>query len=375
MNAFNTNAVKALGLSSALIFCPVQAIEIYQQGEGDQQTTVSVGGYVKMDIRHVNGDIAYQDYWVANYPGGEPTETAHTGFNIRESRVNLKVDYGDITGFVEIDFYGGGGNEIISNSSNPRLRHMYFTYKNWLAGQAWSTFMPVHAMPETLDFGGPFVGEVFMRAVIVKYTYDNWEFSLENPETWGDGDIGTPSSAVGLSGDQADSDETLPDFITRYRFHGDWGFVSIAGLLRQVDEGGIDETAAAINVAGKITTVGKDNVIFQLTAGAPGRYASAAMTTDIVTDPATDQTEVEETIAYSISYKHFWTDTLRSTVYYGAAETDVLEKKRAQWGINLIQSVTKQLNVGIEYGNYSIDDKGLLAVDSDYLQLSAKLAF
>lgn len=375
MHAFNLKALAAAGLTSAWLASPVAAIDIYQQGEGDNKAVVSIGGYVKMDIRHVNGDIAYQDYWVANYPGGEPTDTSHTGFNVRESRVNLKVDYGDITGFVEIDFYGGGGNEIISNSSNPRLRHLYFTYKNWTAGQAWSTFMPVRSMPETLDFGGPFIGEAFMRAVLVRYTYGNWEFALENPETWGDGDIGTPSSAIGLSGDDADPDESIPDFVTRYTHNADWGWVALAGMVRQVDEGGIDETAFAANIAGLFKVFGRDDFRFQITGGEPGRYASAAMTPDIVINPATEDTEVEQTLAYSFSYRHHWNDSLRSTAYYGTAETDVLEKERSQWGVNLIKQVNQHLKVGVEYGNYAIDDEGILAVDSDYLQVSAQMSF
>ena len=62
MHAFNLKALAAAGLTSAWLASPVAAIEISQQGEGDNKAVVSIGGYVKMDIRHVNGDIAYQDY-------------------------------------------------------------------------------------------------------------------------------------------------------------------------------------------------------------------------------------------------------------------------------------------------------------------------
>lgn len=58
--------------------------------------------------------------------------------------MNIKYVHGDVTGFIEIDFYGeavsGGGNELITNSSKPRLRHAYIKYKNVLAGQTWTTF-------------------------------------------------------------------------------------------------------------------------------------------------------------------------------------------------------------------------------------------
>ncbi|GAB2702631.1 DcaP family trimeric outer membrane transporter [Aliiglaciecola sp. 3_MG-2023] len=351
------------------------AIEIFHQDDGEHVTTVSLGGYAKVDLRHVNGDVAYQDYWVGNFPGGEATDTSHTGFNVRESRINMKVSHDDVSGFFEIDFYGGGGNEIISNSSNVRIRHGFINYQNWLAGQTWSTFMPLNVIPETLDFGGPHVGEVFIRAVQLRYTYGNWQFAVENPETWGDDDVGTPSSALGLTGDEADADESIPDFVVRYNYQNDWGSFAVAGLLRKVDQGGINETTAALNVSGKIDSVGKDDFRFQVTLGEPGRYASTALTTDIVVNPDNQQIEVEQSLVYTLAYRHYWSETLRSTAFYGAAETDVAEKKRAHWGLNLIESLTDSLNVGVEVGNYRVADPDIESVSSNYLQFSAQYSF
>ncbi len=341
----------------------------------DGGNKLKFGGYVKADARHVNGDIAYQDYWVANFPGGAPVDTSHTGFNIKESRVNVTYIHGDVTGFVEWDFYGGGGNEVVSNSSNPRLRHFKFNYKNWMVGQTWSTFMPLAALPEALDFGGPHVGEAFARQVQVRYTRDGLEVALENPETNGDGDVGTPAGTVGVTGDQADSDESTPDLIARYTFKGEWGELSLAGLARKVDQGGLDETAVAGNVSGRIHTVGNDDLRFQASFGEPGRYVSAALTPDIVVDPANDQVEVEETTAFTLAYRHFWTDTLRSTAFYGTAETDILERDRAHWGINLIGQITPGVTAGFEVGNYSIDDNNSANADSNYYQFSARYTF
>lgn len=235
--------------------------------------------------------------------------------------------------------------------------------------------MPLKAIPETLDFGGPHVGEVFIRAVQVRYTTGNWQFAIENPETWGDGDTGTPSSALGLTGDEADPDEDTPDFVARYNYSGDWGTVSVGGLLRKIDQGGIDEFSTSMNLSGVINSVGKDDFRFQLTVGEPGRYAATAMTTDIVEDPVTGETVVEKTTAYTVAYRHYWTDTIRSTAFYGGAETDVTELRRAHWGVNLMDSLTDHLNVGVEVGNYAIKDKGIDAIDSNYLQFSAQFLF
>lgn len=351
-------------------------VELMSSNINREETKVTLGGYAKVDVRHVQGDIAYQDYWVANFPSGNAVDTSHTGFNVKESRLNFKVQHGDVTGFVEFDMYGGGGNEVVSNSSNPRLRHFYINYKNWMVGQNWTTFMPLHALPEALDFGGPHVGEVFIRQTQVRYTHGAWQFAIENPETNGDGDIGAPSSAVGVTGPQADQDESIPDFVARYNHKADWGTLSVGTLFRQIDQGGLDEFSVSANIAGRIKTVGKDDFRFQATFGEPGRYVAAGMTPDIVViDQNTEQTAVESTTAYTVAYRHFWTESLRSTLFYGAAETDELERKRAHWGINLMTNVTSHLTTGVELGNYAIKDKGIESINSNYLQFSAKYSF
>ena len=350
------------------------SIELANIDTGSKKTTVELGGYAKVDVRHVSGEIAYQDYWIGNFPEGEAVDTSHTGFNVKESRLNLKIQRGDVIGFVELDFYGGGGNEVVSNSSNDRLRHFYIQYKDWLAGQTWSTFMPLAALPETLDFGGPHVGEVFVRQTQIRYSHGGWQFAIENPETNGDGDTGSASSAVGVSGAQADKEESIPDLVARYNYKKEWGELSIGALLRKVDQGGIGETALAGNFSGKIKTFGKDDFRFQLSVGEPGRYAAAGLTNDFVVNER-DEVEVEKTTAFTVAYKHFWTGTWRSTAFYGAAKTDTTEKDRAHWGVNLITNITEDLYAGVEFGQYKINDKNSDNISSNYFQLSAKYSF
>src|SRR5206468_998103 len=114
----------------------------------------------------------------------------------RESRLFVKTatptPLGDLVTYLEGDLYGADGNESVSNSSGPRLRHAYATLGHFLAGQTWSNFMFVPALPETLDFGGP-VGQIFARQAQVRWTQSfdgsdsiaagQWSVSLENPES------------------------------------------------------------------------------------------------------------------------------------------------------------------------------------------------
>jgi hypothetical protein len=360
------------GLNS---FYAYSAIELLDKNENSPDTHVAILGYIKVDARHVSGDIAYQDYWVANFPGGEAIETSTTAFNVKESRIAIRGRHKEVSGYVELDFYGGGGNEIVTNSTNPRIRHLFIEYKHWMVGQNWTTFMPLAAIPEALDFGGPHVGEVFIRQTQIRYTNGPWQFAIENAETFGDGDIGASTSAVGLTGRDADPDEAIPDFVARYNHDAAWGKLTFGSLFRVIDQGGLDETALGFNISGKIQTFGKDDFRFQVSHGELGRYVAAGLTTDIVSNPVTDEIEVETTTAFAMSYRHFWSETLRSTVFYGSGQTDILNRKRNHWGINLIENITPSLHVGAELGNYSIDDAAIDDIDSNYFQVSAKFVF
>jgi hypothetical protein len=327
------------------------------------------GGYLKADARYVSGDLNYQDYWIGNNPGA--VDTSKLGLNIKESRFNFSYAHGDWTGFIEMDFYGGGGNEIISNSVNPRLRHAFVKNRNWLIGQAWSTFMPLTALLETLDFGGPMVAEGFIRQVQIRYSIGNWQFAVENSQTYGDDDGNGGSGNVGVTGSNNDPDSKFPDFVARYNFNGDWGQASVAGLLRKVDQGGIDETATAFSFSGKINAVGKDDVRFQLTLGESGRYVGVTLATDIVVDPLNDETKPEKTTAWYVGYRRVWNEDYRSTIFYANGETDILDHDRSHYAVNLIRQYTPKMTIGVEFGKYVVDDAGL-HLNSSYLQTSVK---
>jgi hypothetical protein len=327
------------------------------------------GGYLKADARYVSGDLNYQDYWIGNNPGA--VETSKLGLNIKESRFNISYIHGDWTGFIEMDFYGGGGNEIISNSVNPRLRHAFVKNQNWLIGQTWSTFMPLAALVESLDFGGPMVAEVFIRQVQIRYSIGNWQFAIENSQTFGDNDGNGGSGNVGVTGTNNDPDSNMPDFVARYNFKGDWGQASVGGLLRKVDQGGIDETVTALNLSGKINSIGKDDIRFQLTLGESGRYTGVTLATDIVVDPASGDTKAEETTAWYVGYRRVWNAEYRSTVYYGHGETDVLGHDRSHYAINFIKQHTPNMSIGVELGQYVVNDQSV-DLDSSYFQTSVK---
>lgn len=343
--------------------------------------SLTFGGYLKADYRHVDGDLNYQDYWRGNDTNAVAGDVSHSKFNAKESRLNMKYEKDGVTGYVEVDFYGGDGNEVATNSANPRLRHAFIKTGNWLVGQYWTNFSQLKAFPEALDFGGPIVAEVFVRQPQIRYTNGNFAVSIENPETWGDNAFDT--SGNGGGNNATDADEDTPDLTATYKFKGDWGEVQVGALVRKVDPGsdGEDETAFAANVGGRINVGERDDLRFQVNVGESGRYVGAGMFQDIEADPEDgNEVKVEKTTSYSIAYRHFWNNDWRSTIYYGAAESEVLEQERSHWGVNLIRQLSPGLTVGLEYGQYDIDDNyssdGTPATkgDSNYLQMSWKYA-
>lgn len=343
-----SNKFKKLLLASPLLVAASSANAGYDIKLTDEDK-ITFGGYIKIDTRYVDGDIAYKPFWVG---AGTATKLAESQSNINlfanETRFNMKYTHGDVMGFIELDFWGGGGNEIISNSANPRIRHAFIKYKDVLAGQTWTTFMNTSAIPETADFAGPTMGLAFIRQGQIRYTMGNFQVSLENPFTFGgDGDI-----------------DNVPDVIAKYSFKGDWGNVSVAGLARQLHTSlGNTETGVGYSVAGRIKTFGKDDIRFQVHGGNVGRYVGVVSATDVVGE------EAEETTSYLASYRHFWTKDLRSTIAYGHAKADISGWESTQWSVNLFKNLTKELSVGFELGNFSRDDQN---ADSNYGQLSMR---
>lgn len=342
---FNSNYKKLL-LASSFMAATSSAIAGYEIDVTDNDK-LTFGGYIKIDARYVDGDVAYKDFWIGD---GAALSQDASQFKIfaNETRFNTKYVHGDVMGFIEMDFWGGGGNEIVSNSANPRIRHAFVKYKDLTVGQTWSTFMNTSAIPESADFAGATTGLVFIRQGQVRYNVGDFQVSLENPESWG--------------GDTAN--DSVPDVIARYNFKGDWGSVSVSGLARQLNTTlGNSESAFGASVAGRIKTGEKDDIRFQFHQGELGRYVGVAAVKDLYDE------EVEDVTSVLVAYRHFWNETLRSTVLYGKVEGDVSDRERTQWGVNLFQDLTKELAVGIEVGNFSIDE---LDKDSNYVQATMR---
>ena len=332
-------------------------------------TTVSYAGYVKLDAisqRTSGGQVdtgsIVRDFLIPGaIPVGGEASGWDTDFSARQSRFIFKTstDVGaehTLNSQIELDFMvTPGGDERISNSYEPRLRQAFITYDNWLFGQTWSTFQNVGALPDSLDFIGTTPGTVFDRQPMIRYTKGGLMLAVEQPETT----VTSPTGSRILAGD-----DTLPDFVARYNFSGEWGSLTAAGIVRNLkisddDFGTGDDSALGygVSLSGKIALGDKDDFRFMGTVGdGLGRYIGL----NIVNDAALDsEGNLDPIFTYSgfAAYRHIWSEKLRSSVagsYFKADNPVVLTTGAVtdeSWNVlaNIIYSPSRPIDIGLEY--------------------------
>lgn len=197
-------------------------------------TDITVGGYVKGDFIVDLDDDVGDSFAVSQIALNDDQDIdSHVRMHGRESRLyvssDTELDGGNVLRtYIEGDFFGGGGNELFSNSDGFRLRHAYGEYStpagSLLVGQTWTLFGGFNYMP-TVDFFAA-NGQTFLRQGQVRWTFSNgFAVSLENPETfYGFGEANTTSA------------DEVPDLVLKWTGGpgGAGGNYSISGVLRQV---------------------------------------------------------------------------------------------------------------------------------------------
>lgn len=384
-----TNTAQAISLGLCL-----GGFSLASHGATIGDTTVKFSGYIKADAIFSNysdgtlpsGNIGRDFYIPSLTPVGQADEGSQFDAHIRQSRFRFTTttptEEGDnITGVLEFDMLvTPNGDDRISNSYTPRIRHAFITYKNWTVGQTWSTFMDVRTLPETLDFIGTTDGVIFDRQPLVKYTSGNWELALENPET-----TVTPMSG---SGRITADDNALPDAVARYTHKADWGHVAVAGLLRQLtydDGASVDSsiTSVGINITSKINIGNGDDIRVSFSTGSGlGRYMALNAANGAVVKPNNELESIDST-AYSIAYRHIWNKQFRSNFTYSAFDADIdttllsEASTESTYSVraNLLYQPTAKIMIGGEYAFAKRELASGADGDMNRIQFSLKYAF
>lgn len=345
----------------------------------------SYGGFIKFDAMVTDtsdgaiaeGSAGRLFYVPSTIPvaanGAEVDSDPYTDFHAAFSRFWFAADHttegGDkFRAFIEADMYGGGtanlGNEVNTNTHGLTLRHAYVSWNNWLAGQTWSNFQDVAALPEAVDFVGVTEGTTFVRQAQIRYTSGPFSIALENPQT-------TVGNVATGARNNAGGSDSMPDVSARYVMKGDWGHFSAAGLLRQLKSGDESETGAAVSLSGKFNIGANDDIRWMASYGSGiGRYLGFGIGPDSVVD-ANGDLHAQDGGGGFVAWRHAFSDKLRSNLMYSVAEFDN-DRDLFGWGsiidgngvvqsfgvtersqsfhANLIYSPFPKLDIGAEIG-------------------------
>lgn len=249
-------------------------------------TSMRIGGYVKLDIIWDFAGRGFQFHFPAVTPGNGSTGQGATNggdfrFLARQSRIFVgtwtPTDWGTLSTYMEGDFYG---NATGGNQGFFRLRHALGCLGPVCAGHTWSAWMPVWAGLPTLDFGGA-QSAIFVRHAILKFTHNfggGWvaHIGLEDPlgangfgniSSGGGDSIRTPAGGVVAVGAQR-----WPDVVGGLFYNWKGGRLWLGGILRQeeADNGGAggatvadNEIAYGIALAGAMSVHKRVKVGFQ----------------------------------------------------------------------------------------------------------------
>lgn len=380
------------------------AAEKAEQGGGGKKdgftigdTHVQYGGYIKTDViatRNTAGNQAASSSFVRDFfvpstipVGGEGSDLA-LDFSARQTRfffkTNTKVNDKTIGSLLEFDFnVTDGGDERISNSYVPRVRHAFITYDGWLIGQTWSTFQDVVALPDSLDFVGTTEGTTFARQPMIRYTSGGFQIAVEQPEAT----ITTPTGGRLLSGS-----DPLPDLAVRYNHKGDWGHLTVAGILRSINlESGnlgliqdANTLGYGLSLSGKLKVGEKDDFRFMATAGQGiGRYIGLNIVNDAAVDPDSQELETIGTLSGFAAYRHVINEKVRSNIMLSYFSADNPQRLLGSgvtdqvWSLrgNIVYSPVPHLDFGIEYGYSERSLENSIDGGQHRLQFSGKYTF
>jgi hypothetical protein len=292
-----------------------------------------------------------------------------TRLNARQSRFSIETrtptKFGTLRTLIEGDFEGVGGSELTSNSSAFRLRHAFGELGPILAGQTWSNFMDPQSAPETTDFNGP-AGQIFIRQPQLRYTQPLFissrvSFAVENPEGdfFAPGNAGNPPpTGAAAVGSPSNALNQVPDFTAQFLTNRPWGHVAVSALARQIQA---TESAKGfgygLSLGAKVNTFGRDQLFAQASGGTGiGRYLNDGVGSGAAFN-GTNLLKSQTAFGGFVSYQHWWTETLRSSVIYGGDEfyndTAVigLTHNRSIHGVhaNIFWSPVPQTNVAFEF--------------------------
>ena len=259
-------------------------------------------------------------------------------FDLRQTRIRFGgtvryENFGAIQSYLETDFVGPNG------ATTLRLRKAWVDFKGVRIGQETSTFgVQQGSVPTTADFDGPPTG-VTIRSGMVRYTRKlqsglQLMASFETPKV----DV---AYLEFFAPDVRATDQRLPDLVANASKAGDWGYVSLSALVREIrfrtTTSGVSEAESAVGYGANLvggfrlfkSEAKADVLYYQIIAGEGlGRYqvSLSGQNADALPDPETGTLNAVPTFGGYLAYERRWTPRFFSTLIGGG---NILENEVA----------------------------------------------
>jgi hypothetical protein len=330
-------------LGLPLLLAGLQAHAQVPQADTTLKKSLDIYGHVMMDMGYNAGasNGAWYDVMRPSQLPGFKDQYGSEGnayFSVRQTRFGAKsytqTPLGELFTQFEFEMFGTG---VDAGQTTFRLRHAYGQLGKWGAGQYWSPFMDIDVFPNTLEYWGP-NSMVFFRNIQLRYMPIQGDtkltFALERPGASSD----QGSYRSDLEQQDLNARFPLPDLSFEYRKATGFGYVELAGIVRNMewedlDTNSVDLSGSALGWGLNLSTninIGKKSTVRAQFVYGQGiqNYLNDASADIGVRENVGNTTKPFEGYALPvygglIFLDHKWSDKMSSSIGYSMLDQDL----------------------------------------------------
>jgi hypothetical protein len=343
-----------MSIRTTLLFIAGLLVTLLVAGQSNPEagTQFSIYGFGRTDFIWDNRDLGRTDLFIpANIKINEPKNPNYF-IGAKQSRFGLDVKQKVGNDLLFINLEGDFHNDASDANGIFRMRQAYAQYKFLIVGMTWSNFFDDGVNPVSVDFEGPNSSTLSRSPQIRFSTYKSkniLSLSFENPIA----KITTYDSVTVLP-------QRFPDMIGAYKLSGVFGAVKIAALLRELryeSDQARSVVGYGLTLMAVINAWHNDKLKFQGVMGTGvAQYIKGAggLNYDGIYN-GTDKLEALQMRGANISYQHFWSVILHSSLTAGLLNVEdntnlkASDYKSGYYGsVNIFWDAFRNLTFGAE---------------------------
>ena len=297
-----------------------------------EQLTMEIYGFILTDVIYDFKQIDPKWYDVPR-PTKLPAYKNQFGadgqmyFSVRQTRFGVRgyspTPLGQLKTWFEFDLFGSGAD---AGQTTFHLRQAFGEIGKFGAGQTWSPFVDADLFPNDLEFWGP-NGMANIRSLQIRYMPIQGDskltIALEKPGATADD--GVYADRIELKNVKAHF--TLPDLTGEYRYATSWGYVELAGVLRQLKWKDLDTLGPdlsgqtvgwGLNLSSRVAIFSQDMVHLQALygEGIENYVRDAPADLAIKNNGSSAEGVALPVLGLVAFYDHYWNKKFSSTLGY-----------------------------------------------------------